>query len=112
VRAHLEEAAHPRHSLGSPSDRTGPAFDQPPVPLGAFPQSAPEALECSWQANGAAAGHVSALLPMRTRPAPAPGTAATYGVGHRGIALNPTGLFGSWKANWFGVPVWMFWWKP
>lgn len=35
-----------------------------------------------------------------------------YSVGHAGIALNPTGLFGSWKADRFGVPVWMFWWKP
>jgi hypothetical protein len=46
------------------------------------------------------------LDPYRTGPsAQAARGAAAYAVGHRGIAVNPTGLFGSWNANWLGVPV-------
>ena len=40
------------------------------------------------------------------------GRAKRVRYGHPITAVKPTGLFGFWKALRFGVPKWMFWWKP
>jgi hypothetical protein len=57
-------------------------------------------------------GGAAATPRVALRPIGAISGSSSGAYGHRGMAVNPTGLFEFWKANWFGVPVWMFWWKP
>ncbi len=65
--------------------------------------------------RGVARATVSAGAWVRPEAAPAPAKPCErqrVRYGHPKTAVKPTGLFGFWKALWFGVPKWMFWWKP